>query len=295
MYQIEQHYGTEISNLFDMFFNMYYSTLFSDKPNLIGKRREILYLLDRSKSTSPEKAEVYDKVEKIMDSIYQLLQKKEVVKQIKEGKIGKELFVKIYDEEILGDNKRSYYMRDLEDKKLLANSRNNSYDKMINYKDFKQRNEREYQDKDGKLVRILPLGELDFTKDNFLSDYVYKYRVQREIEQGRFVENIVYTDISIIDMDNEEYRAAVLDELLSQNNIALSDCEGYIGAIERSPQRAQNDELGKESQDADGYEFRVSKNYVLRYRRDALSAVVAYSLGKGRKVEIGGDDNGLDR
>lgn len=77
-------------------------------------------------------------------------------------------------------------------------------------------------------ISIQAIGTLNFKHPTGLADYITKYRVKRENGMAE-----VYSSIIAPDMQEDElYRQAVLDVLLSENNIKLSNCDGYIGTIE---------------------------------------------------------------
>ena len=100
------------------------------------------------------------------------------------------------------------------------------------------------------------------------------YKVQKEQENGEFSEDYVYSNILIANMDEPEYREAVLDELLSDNNIGLSNSGGYVGEIALEPREGKDDKLYTEKQKDGRYTYRVSENYVLAYEEEAVTAAI---------------------
>lgn len=84
-------------------------------------------------------------------------------------------------------------------------------------------------------------------------------------------------------MENMEYRAAVLEELLSRNNIELSNVGGYIGEIEKAPIDEKEFGKGKEKVMAGNYCYRITPDYMLIYRSAELDAVVRHHR---KEIEI---------
>ena len=276
-------YGKDISQFVKFVLLLYSGVTKNDSDDLKRKNQEIVRLIQHSKKVKPDKLHVYDRLLDVLSSMSEIFSKSETLKDFSNEKFSVEEFLRNYAEEIFSDNKRKYNMRNLYDDKMIVSSRNNPEKKVLKYNPYKHEGRYEYFDKNGRKVIISPLGELTFRKDNYIDDRIVKYRIQKELETGELFENIVYSDISIFDMDDEEYKNAVLEELLSENNIALSDCDGYIGFIEKTLYHGV--EKNKKVIDSEGYIYKVSDKYMLKYNKDALSAVIDYSLGKGINSE----------
>ena len=85
-------------------------------------------------------------------------------------------------------------------------------------------------------------------------------------------------------MDNPEYKYAVLSELLSYNNIELSNSEGYIGEIRNVPNDSEKFEVESERENSRNYEYRVNDKYMLVYDSTDLDAVMRY---RSREMQQG--------
>ena len=58
-------------------------------------------------------------------------------------------------------------------------------------------------------------------------DYITKYRITKDDKEYEVYSTILAEDMKI----NEQYRKAVLEVLLGDNNVELSNCFGYVGTI----------------------------------------------------------------
>lgn len=284
---MDNNYGSENINLINLFLNMYWGNITSrTNPNIEQKHEETLKLLELFKKQNPNSIQKYNRVREILENMYNLLKNLNVIDEIKLGKVAKSDFFRQHREEIFGDNKRIYNMRDLYHRGVLANSIRNPKMKLVGFKECDSRIEHEYRDSNDTLIRITPLGNLEFQESNGVRSFMTKYRIQKEIENDCFIEYVVFSYIVISMMENLEYRKLVLDELLSENNINLSGCEGYIGKIMKEPKLNEDDLTLSEKKDYNGYTFRLSDNYVLGYETPEVTAVIEYSImEQNKKIE----------
>ena len=77
-------------------------------------------------------------------------------------------------------------------------------------------------------------------------------------------------------MDDVQYRDAVLEELLSDDNILLSNCNGYIGEIELDPKEKEPEEQQLET--STRFKYRIDNKYIISYNSTPLTAVIEYGI-----------------
>lgn len=217
-------------------------------------------------------------------------------------------FDELYKEEILGDNKRKYDMTSLVHKWMITpeysytkNKKpfNFVYDIVLQQnndettkeviKDSLASKELKENEQLIKRVGISEMGKLIYTlasgEKKFLKNYIIRMN-----ENGKTKDYFVFSDISPIMMHDAEYRRMVIEELLSENNITLSNLNGYIGEIK--PQINKKEELesnntkkhinsdkGKESEELYSYTYtNTSDEYELEY--DAIAATAMFYLNR---------------
>lgn len=288
--------GSETDNLLNMILNMYWGNINSRKaPDIEGKYFESLKLLNFLKARGMENQDRYDKLTLVINNIHTLFKNPKIIEMIQSKSISKGDFFRKYQEELFGDHKRKYSMADLYNQGLIARESGNHESKKISYKEFTSKTENEYRDSEGNIIRITPLGDLTFEEFNGVRSFVTKYRVQREFEKNYFVDDIVFSSIDINRMDDEEYRQSVLEELLSENNIKLSGCEGYIGEIIKDVKQDEDDLSFSEKRSSDGYRYRLNNNYSLSYDAATVSAVIDYeNMNKDKTYTNNKDNNRRD-
>lgn len=72
----------------------------------------------------------------------------------------------------------------------------------------------------------------------------------------------------------KEYKQAIVDELLSRENIKLSNSKGYIGEIVRNDSE-NGVKPGEERKEPGIYQYGVSEKFCLQYSREDAIAVSA--------------------
>jgi len=186
-------------------------------------------------------------------------------------------FDELYKESILGDNKRQYDMSSLIDDGLIASQNGR---KMYQYKKLNQNPQLfEYVDSLGRKIQIGKTGTLAFYQANQIEDYIENYRVSIE-QDGEINIYDIFSNINIYKMSTDKkYQMAVLDELLSRNNITLSNSYGYIGEIEQNNEHNENAEV-REKKSKYGYTYILDDDYQLSYDAITSSAVAIYAREK---------------
>lgn len=197
-----------------------------------------------------------------------------VRQMIIENNVTARQFISKFGEKILGDNKRKYDMSDRFREDMISYRGENSTNKDIQYVPRKESSEFVFDDMEGNELSIMPIGELHYKAWNGLRNQITKYRITRKIEEGLYTTYEVYTNISIARMEDLEYREVVLNELLGQNNIELSNAGGYIGRIIRSNRVGSNFKVGEQKEIAGDYFYKINKDYMILYDSEELAATV---------------------
>ena len=273
----------EINKLLIFLVNTYFSRINNLDNNKISQLKAAFHsFVDNTENKEPHNAELCNKKRLVIDSFFEFMKKPEIIEKIKTYGIDKRRFIEKYGREILGDTfekksddaKRKYSMNDLYLPNLIASDKFSNAKKEI-FIPAKKNIEYEYIDKSGKIVKITLLGSLHFEEWNGVQSSINKYRIQRQTGENEFSDNQVYTTIIIPKMEDVDYREAVIEELLSNENIELSNCGGYIGKIENSNQAG---EKGEEIQDNSGYSYRINNKYILYFDATEVAAAINFPV-----------------
>lgn len=179
---------------------------------------------------------------------------------------------KFISEKVLGDQKRKYDMSSrYVEHQITPNSTRyipvNGANVSVN-------------DMFGQNVDIQKIGVLRYKSWGIDSESVDKYRIRKTISDSSVQEFEVFSfiDLNLLE-ENDEYRNVVLSELLSQNNVELSNTKGYVGEIVSTKNHSIKLKVGEQRQnDEKFYRYQASENYALVYDPIDLSAVVYNSL-----------------
>lgn len=179
---------------------------------------------------------------------------------------------KLISERILGDQKRKYDMSNrYSEQQILPNSTkyipvdgaNISVTDML-----------------GQKVNIRKIGVLKYGSWGIDSESIDKYKVTKRLADSSIQQYEVFSFIDLYSLEeNEEYRNAVLTELLSQNNIELSNTNGYVGEIVSTKHSSyQKLKVGEQRESNEKlYRYQASENYALVYNPVDLSAVMYHA------------------
>lgn len=216
----------------------------------------------------------YNKMREIIERFHNLLTRPDIAKELKETGIRDEDFVRKYKEEIFEVPTREYDMSYLKRDSIISEYANEHKKEYITPNAKPQ--EIEYTDSKGKTIKIANIGELHYVEWTGIKDEMSMYRVKKEKDNGEFSEHYVYSNIIVANMDEPEYRKAVLDELLSDKNINLSNAGGYIGEISYTPHKAgETVQLYTEDKKPDIYSYRISPQYALTYTSERVTAAIS--------------------
>ena len=263
---------------------------FGRKNNLHENTINQLYnsineMLSKQESKDSREPEKFMKMRHVINSFFALIRNPEVLEEIKSTNITKIDFMQKYREKVLGDGKRKYGMSDLYDSGLIAKANKWSDRKKIEYIPSVDQVEYEFYDSKHRKVKINIEGELNYEGWNAVQSSLTEYRVEREGENGHFKEYSILSNIIIPKMEDSQYRKAVLDELLSENNIMLANCGGYVGEIIESPMDTKEELPYMQTQDRYRYTYRIDDKYELEYDAANVSASMDYAAQKHHQME----------
>ena len=149
-----------------------------------------------------------------------------------------------------------------------------------------------YPNKKGQSVTIKEIGKIIYDAGTFVKEpYVTEYEIITRDRNGNTTKRRIYSNIKSEILLNEEYKRAVLDGLLSEENIAKSKTCSYVGEIVLTPEDMKQDK-GKKEKGTYLYPFghycsKINNNYSIEYKAAALSAVKMYEqhINNKRKDE----------
>lgn len=255
------------------FANMVVTKLISKINSQRAERDKIYYgfetLINNQASKTPGKTDMCDEMHEILYKLRTIFDDSDIQKIILDNNITCKQFMSLYGEKIFGDNKRQYDMSDRYKKEL-----NETVTSV--YSELKNRELHTYVDQKNNEIDIQEVGRLTYKEWNGTIAQINKYRILLKISKDEKIERDVFTNINFFQMDDPEYRFAVLSELLSHNNIELSNAGGYIGEIRNVPDNSEKFEIESEREYSRNYEYRVNEKYMLVYDSAELDAVMRY-------------------
>lgn len=237
-------------------------------------REKIKEMLDMEQRQHRGEEERYSYLKDTVDSFFDYVESDEVLADIRAGKLGKPDLQDRFLEDIMNIPKRKYDMRDLYKQELISSSRNNP--ELKNVRVLLQNNgiEHVFVDENGRRVLLTYVGAIDYEEWGGMRADLSLYQLQKEGPNGEFTHDIVCTRVVIPEMENPDYRNAVLKELFSDENIKNANASSYIGQISKVPKQDKSDLPRTERQDSFRYTYRIDDNYVLEYDATELTAVI---------------------
>lgn len=245
-------------------------------------------LVENQIKSTPEREQECNELLQILERSYRMFSNPEVENIILKNNVSAKQFISKYGEKLLGNNKRKYDMSDRFNPDLIAYQDKGKQIKGIQYVP-KEGREYIYLDSEGKEISIQEIGRLHFKEWNGIGNGVSKYRVMRRFGQDVYQENEIFSNIRIVMMEDPEYREAVLEELLSRNNIQLSKTGGYVGEITELP-TSEGMKTGSEKVVAGDYFYKVSPRYALTYHSEDIAAAMIFDAAQ--KTSKGNLENG---
>lgn len=234
--------------------------------NLIenGQRADLINKKEHDNSVDEEKR-------KILEKCLDIFRSPEIRDLIKKGNFDAKQIYSMFHEKILGDNKRQYNISSLYDENIIAGRRDGK-GKCIKFTK-KDGMDNAFTSLSGETIKIKCIGELNYKTQLGEESYITKYKVTRPIAGNKAETFEVYSNINMPQMsNNDEYKEMVLNELLSENNIRLSNANGYLGVITED----HSMDVGEEQKSRIRYKYKASPNYMLLGETDEMSAVKDY-------------------
>lgn len=141
-------------------------------------------------------------------------------------------------------------------------------------------------------ITIQHIGTLEY--DTLSSnEYISQYRITKQTAPNDLK---TYDVFSYIDLnafkENEKYRNAVIENLLSDNNLEFSNANGYIGKINATSQSETQLNIGEQIDDEGYYRYQISSEYALEYDGEKIEAIRAYSKQQEKVEKNKTDDDG---
>lgn len=237
---------------------------------------------------NPEHREVNEDKRRILERLLNICMQEDK-RQFISSKTPKEV-LELFEEDLLSDKKRKYDMSFLLNKALIADTANGQKD--VNFREGEKRRYT-FEDTKGRTVIIQPIGTLLYKTAFGIDSYLNQYRVMKQtlgntgLNENYRVDE-VFSNISIPTMmEDEEYKKAVLDELLSENNIDLSRTGKYIGSIVKNDVNTSNMKIGEEDISNEFYGYKINDKYAIQYQNEDASAVLAYTEQQEKEKDEG--------
>lgn len=239
------------------------------------------------KSQEPEDLDVLEEKRRILEKCYDMFSNEGFRDIIRRGNLSAKQIAQKSAGIILGDKKRKYGMSH----KYLDGSvatKEGQYGIVKKDIESSKIDGKTYEFADGAegTIRIQQIGQIAYTSAfGVQNNKVIQYRIILPLANDTGKEYQVFSNIDLEKMGKDtEYCSAVLDELLSQNNIELSNSGGYIGTICDTRNDSKPLQVGEEREDGKygDYEYQVSENYKIVYDSQDLSAVMDYETEKNK-------------
>lgn len=234
----------------------------------------------------PERESYYWGMFDIANRFYEFVSNPKMRDEIIKNDVKMSDFTRLYREEILGDNKRQYDMSKMFKEDYIAKAQDKKTGELRRKVLYmaKTCTPHKYADKRGNEITIEEIGKLYMEEWNGIKSDITRYRIQKLISENQYMIYEVFSNIRICDMENPEYREAVLQELLSDNNMTLANAGGYIGEIVKTPKELEGVKIGEETTTkVNSYYYKIGNEYSLEYNPTDLSAVMLHDREQKRK------------
>lgn len=236
-------------------------------------KEPIKKMLQNERRNHPGEDERYDQLDEIVDGFFEYIKDPKIAKQIANKEITKAELEEMILSDVANIPKRKYDMSDLYRQDLIAVSQANPSKRKVSVaRNIGQTYE--YKDKEGKKVLITDVGQIGYEEWGGIHARLSIYKIQKQLDDGGFSSDLVCSSIAISEMHIPKYRDAVLDELLSEENMHGGKVGPYIGRISREKKQDPYDLPHTERQDANGYSYRIDDEYILEYDATELTAVI---------------------
>lgn len=226
---------------------------------------------------------------KILENCYSIFSRVEIRKAILDARMKNklegnnlvDLVLNIITEKVVGDRKRTYNMADKFSEDRIAtrtNKKSGLPEKMVNFTPLEKVITTTLSDDSGHQFSISKSGTL-FYNDGIIEESIDKYTITKKIDDNYSQNYDVFSHIDFLKLEKDpKYKQAVLNELLSINNIELSNAGGYIGEIEDTRHQPRKLEIGEQFDNPHGfYTYQISRDFALVYDYMPLTAVILYN------------------
>lgn len=190
-------------------------------------------------------------------------------------------------ESIFSDCERHYNMSKLASKKMISDIQNpdGSTKKDVNYFDDYEP-AKSITDFSGNTISIQPIGRIEYSCNPSLDDYIYAYKISKHLDNEIIMEpQTLFSIIHMGRLDDPDYKNAVANTLLSDNNIELSHTCGFVGELAIIKNSSLSD--GEEKFDSGFYNYKIpGSKYTLIYEDAKIEAAKAYSEEQEKKIKL---------
>ena len=253
-------------------------------PDFLSRLKEYFKkMLENEHKNNPGHDVEYNHLYNLVDEFFRYIEEQKLPEKITNGKTSQAEFEENALMEIASIPKRKYDMRDLNNPDLIMNANTPQREKNISIKKSKGVAYKGI-DKNGNIIIITEMGEILYQDWRNATSYLHVYNVEKHSD-GVISNDLVCSEIIIQNMYDPKYREAVLEELLSQDNIQKSNVGSYIGRIVRREKESEKDIRHSERQDNEEYSYRINDEYVLVYDATEVSAIVALQKYNKKKKE----------
>ena len=229
-------------------------------------------LLNERKS-HPGEDEKYDRLDEIIDGFFEYIKNPKIIEKIKNNVLTKAQLEELILSDVANLPKRKYDMSDLYREDLIAVYASGSTKRKSEFID-KKGQAHEYYDSTGRKIIITDVGQIVYEEWGGIHASLSVYLIQKQLDNGSFSNDLVCSSIAISQMHIPKYKEAVLEELLSDENINNGKVGPYIGRISRENKQNLQDLPHTERQNANGYLYRIDDEYVLEYDATEITAVI---------------------
>lgn len=193
---------------------------------------------------------------------------------------------------VFSDLKRTYNMAKLTSNKMISNIKTSdgSTRKAINY--FEDPKPAQIiTDFSGSTISIQPIGYIEYSCNPSSNDYMYAYEVSKHTDDKTVMEpQTLFSVINMGLLDDPDYKNAIANTLLSDNNIELSHSYGFVGELGI----IENSDLadGEEKFNNGFYTYKIpGSKYTLIYEDAKIEAAKAYRDEQEKKINAKESDN----
>lgn len=246
----------------------------SDATKLGTLRKQFKDMLSMEERKYQGQQEKYNNLRNVIDLFFDYITDDRVVAQVRSGKLTKKSLETNFLADIMSVPKRKFDMKDLYRTDLIASVGKNSSTKNVRMSFKNNGQEHIYIDNNGRSYKLTDIGNIVYEEWGGIKSDLTIYQLEKKLLNGETSKDLICTRIIISEMENPKYKKAVLEELLSENNIHKSNAGIYVGQILKRKQSNNKDLPHTEHQTTNEYTYRIDDEYVLEYDATELSAVV---------------------